>query len=244
MLTKLPAQNKIAAFDIDAQNTFTPVCPDELPVAEGDQIVEELNAQAALASLRIGSRDAHSPQAVWIAGNGHPVLSPVSGYPDVDVYWPAHAIVGTKGFEFITGLDPKNYDFQVYKGIEIDKHPYGACYHDLANTLSTGAIEYLREHGITTVICGGLATDYCVKNTVLQLRAAGFEVILNLAACRGIIVILSATPQYHAGLARSPDRTPALRYRHVFDPYNHAKQYKHTCLKSRSPLNSLSPSAP
>lgn len=24
MLTKLPAQNKIAAFDIDAQNTFTP----------------------------------------------------------------------------------------------------------------------------------------------------------------------------------------------------------------------------
>ena len=51
MLTKLPAQNKIAAFDIDAQNTFTPVCPDELPVAEGDQIVEELNAQAALASL-------------------------------------------------------------------------------------------------------------------------------------------------------------------------------------------------
>ena len=85
MLTKLPAQNKIAAFDIDAQNTFTPVCPDELPVAEGDQIVEELNAQAALASLRIGSRDAHSPQAVWIAGNGHPVLSPVSGYPDVDV---------------------------------------------------------------------------------------------------------------------------------------------------------------
>ena len=172
MLTKLPAQNKIAAFDIDAQNTFTPVCPDELPVAEGDQIVEELNAQAALASLRIGSRDAHSSQAVWIAGNGHPVLSPVNGYPDVDVYWPAHAIVGTKGFEFITGLDPKNYDFQVYKGIEIDKHPYGACYHDLANTLSTGAIEYLREHGITTVICGGLATDYCVKNTVLQLRAA------------------------------------------------------------------------
>jgi nicotinamidase/pyrazinamidase len=31
-----------------------------------------------------------------------------------------------------------------------------------------------------------LATDYCVKNTVLQLRNAGFEVILNKAACRGI----------------------------------------------------------
>lgn len=186
MLFKLPIKNKIAAFDIDAQNTFTPVCSDELPVAEGDQIASELNAQADFAALRLASRDAHSPKAVWISGSEHPVLSPVSGYPDVDVYWPAHAIVGTKGFDFIDGLDPKAYDFQVYKGIEIDKHPYGACYHDLANTLSTGAIEYLREHGITTVICGGLATDYCVKNTVLQLRAAGFQVILNLAACRGI----------------------------------------------------------
>ena len=123
MLTKLPAQNKIAAFDIDAQNTFTPVCPDELPVAEGDQIVEELNAQAALASLRIGSRDAHSPQAVWIAGNGHPVLSPVSGYPDVDVYWPAHAIVGTKGFEFITGLDPTFRSTKVLKSTNIPMGP-------------------------------------------------------------------------------------------------------------------------
>ena len=186
MLTKLPAKNKIAAFDIDAQNTFTPVCPDELPVAEGDQIVGELNAQAAFAALRIGSRDAHSPQAIWIADQKHPVLSPVSGSPDVDVHWPAHAIIGTKGFDFIDGLNPQGYDFQVYKGIEIDKHPYGACYHDLNNKLSPGVIEYLCQHGITTVICGGLATDYCVKNTVLQLRAAGFEVILNLAACRGI----------------------------------------------------------
>jgi nicotinamidase/pyrazinamidase len=65
-------------------------------------------------------------------------------------------------------------------------HPYGACYHDLANTLSTGVIEYLRQNAVTTVLVGGLATDYCVKNTVLQLLAAGFAVILNLGACRGI----------------------------------------------------------
>lgn len=186
MLAKLPAKNKIAAFDIDAQNTFTPVCPGELPVAEGDQIVSELNAQAAYASLRVASRDAHSPQAVWTADSQHAPLTPVTGYPDVDLYWPAHAIVGTKGFDFIDGLDPNAYAFQVYKGIETTKHPYGACYHDLSNTLSTGVIEYLRCQGITAVICGGLATDYCVKNTVLQLRDAGFAVILNLAACRGI----------------------------------------------------------
>ena len=182
----LPEKKFIASFDIDAQNTFTPVCPDELPVVEGDTIATELNAQAEFASLRVASRDAHTMQALWLSDEKNPPLSPIEGYPDLDIRWPAHAIIGTKGFDFIAGLDPRAYDFQVFKGIEVDKHPYGACYHDLKNTLSTGVIEYLKLHGITTVICGGLATDYCVKNTVLQLRQAGFEVILNKAGCRGI----------------------------------------------------------
>ena len=182
----LPDKKHIASFDIDAQKTFTPLCPDELPVAEGDKIVPELNAQAKFASLRVASRDAHSPYAKWIATPEHPCLSPITGEKDMDLYWTRHAIVGTPGFDFIDGLDPKAYAFQSLKGIEIDKHPYGACYHDLANQYSTGVIEFLRQNEITTVICGGLATDYCVLNTVLQLLKAGFTVILNLAACRGI----------------------------------------------------------
>ena len=182
----LPDKKYIAAFDIDAQKTFTPLCPDELPVAEGDKIVPELNAQAAFASLRVASRDAHSPYAKWIATLEHPSLTPITGYPDLDLYWTKHAIVGTPGFDFIDGLDPNSYAFQSLKGIEPDKHPYGACYHDLSNKYSTGVIEFLRQNGITTVICGGLATDYCVLNTVLQLKEAGFAVILNEAACRGI----------------------------------------------------------
>ena len=184
---KLIDKKYIASFDIDAQNTFTPVCPEELPVSGGDEIAGELNAQAKFASLRVGSRDAHTLSALWLSDEKHAPLSVIEGnYPDLDIRWPAHAIIGTKGFDFIAGLDSAAYDFQVFKGIEIDKHPYGACYHDLANTLSTGVIEFLKLHGITTVICGGLATDYCVKNTVLQLKAAGFDVILNKAACRGI----------------------------------------------------------
>ena len=138
---RLPAKQFIASFDIDAQKTFTPLCPDELPVAEGDQIVPELNAQAAFASLRIASRDAHSPYAKWIATPEHPCLTPIEGYPDLDLYWTSHAIVGTPGFEFIDGLDPEAYDFQSLKGIEPDKHPYGACYHDLSNKFSTGAMK-------------------------------------------------------------------------------------------------------
>ena len=43
----------IVSIDVDAQKTFTPLCPKELPVAEGHLIADELNAQAALADLRV-----------------------------------------------------------------------------------------------------------------------------------------------------------------------------------------------
>jgi nicotinamidase/pyrazinamidase len=176
----------VASFDVDAQNCFTPVCPAELPVPEGDAIVEELNAQAALADIRVGSKDAHSPNALWVATEDAPQFTPVEGR-DVDIRWNIHAVPGTKGFELLAGLPhPADYDFFVWKGIEPDMHPYGACYHDLANTKSTGVIEWLRARKVQDIIVGGLATDYCVKNTVLQLLGAGFGVVVNLGACRGI----------------------------------------------------------
>ena len=37
---RLPEKKFVASFDIDAQKTFTPLCPDELPVTEGDKIVK------------------------------------------------------------------------------------------------------------------------------------------------------------------------------------------------------------
>lgn len=175
-----------ASFDIDPQNGFTPVCPDELPVAGGDEIAAALNKQARLARLRVVSKDAHPADAIWKANEKAPIFSPVTG-DNVDIRWHMHCVPGTKGFELIEGL-PKvtEYDFTVYKGVEPDMHPYGACYHDLNDTLSTGVIEYLKFNDIDTVICGGLATDYCVRLTVLQLLKAGFKVVVNLEACRGI----------------------------------------------------------
>ena len=177
---------KTAAFDVDAQYTFTPECPDELPVEGGTEIVGELNLQAQLAAVRVGSKDAHSPQAVWVAKEERPMFTPVEG-DNVDIAWNQHAVPGTKGFELIKGLPkPAQYDYFVWKGVELDMHPYGACYHDLADTMSTGVIEFLKLKGIENVILGGLATDYCVKTTALQLAKAGFKVVVNLAACRGI----------------------------------------------------------
>ena len=181
---QLPSKAQIAAFDVDAQYTFTPVCPDELPVAGGDEIAFELNAQAKFAKYRLGSKDAHSLKALWLATPSAPVFSPIEGAnmanSNMDIRWPAHAVVGTRGFELLDSLPkPSDYDYFVWKGVEPDMHPYGACFHDLQDRLSTGAIEFLRASGVSTVLVGGLATDYCVCTTALQLRRAGFEVIVN-----------------------------------------------------------------
>lgn len=184
---------KIASFDVDAQKGFTPICPDELPVAGGDEIVEELNAQARFADIRVGSKDWHPAGAAWETTPEKPIFS-VVGLPNVDIRWPQHCVAGTTGAELLDGLpNPTEYDFFVYKGQERDMHPYGACYRDLANEQSTGVIEYLTAQGIDWVIVGGLALDYCVKTTAIQLRDAGFRVLINLLGTRPVADESAAT---------------------------------------------------
>lgn len=186
-MIRIPDREQVASFDVDSQNTFTPVCPRELPVPEGDTIVPELNAQAALARYRLGSKDAHPDNAVWRTEDPAEIGAPLAGHDNAREKWVPHALVGSHGFELLDGLPhPSQYSYFVYKGAERDMHPYGACYHDVAETVSTGAIEFLRDRGVTTVLVGGLATDFCVRATVLQLARAGFDVLLNRAAVRGI----------------------------------------------------------
>lgn len=177
----------VASIDVDAQKGFSPICPGELPVPEGDKIVPELNKQAEFAYFRVGSKDAHPRNPVWLASQYHAVMSPVANQDNADLYWPAHCVPGTPGFELLPGLPkPEEYDFFVYKGIEPHMHPYGACFHDLKDQRSTGLIEWLVDNKITTVIVGGLATDYCVMTTCIQMLGHGFKVILNLGATRAI----------------------------------------------------------
>lgn len=182
------SKDKTASFDVDPQRGFTPLCPNELPVKGGDEIADELNLQAEYASYRLVSKDEHPHEAPWVTTDANEVLTPVEGdYPNLDVKWPGHCVAGTEGNKLIPGLpDEETYDLVVRKGVDPEKHPYGACYHDLAGTESTGAIEWLRERDIETVIVGGLATDFCMKTTALQLRSAGFRVIVNLGACRSV----------------------------------------------------------
>ncbi|MFE1812872.1 nicotinamidase [Metapseudomonas otitidis] len=195
------AAMKIASFDVDAQKGFTPLCPDELPVPGGDEIAAHLNLLARRATLRIGSKDAHSPSAPWVVGSHAEMLAPLP-LANADITWVSHCVPGTAGFELLDELPrPLEYDYFVWKGVEPDLHPYGACYHDLAERRSTGVIEFLRQNAVSHVLVGGLALDYCVKTTALQLRRAGFEVIVYLPACRAIAEATAETARLEMNAA-------------------------------------------
>ncbi|RCU48750.1 nicotinamidase [Corallincola holothuriorum] len=179
-------RNLIASIDVDPQKTFTPLCPNELPVPGGDEIGPALNAMASFADLRVVTKDAHSPSAPWVVKSHDEMLQPLA-MPNADLTWVAHAVPGTVGFELLDELPAlEAYDFHVYKGMEPEMHPYGACYHDLNDRMSTGLIEWLRCKQVTTTLVAGLALDYCVKTTAIQLKNAGFNVIVVIEACRGI----------------------------------------------------------
>ena len=184
------------SIDVDAQKGFSPLCPDELPIPGGDLIVDELNRNATFAKLRVGSKDCHPANAVWIADDENPTFSPIEGYgQNVDVRWPSHCLSGTKGSELLPGLPaPEEYDYFVWKGMEPNLHPYGMFYHDIEQKLSTGLIEFLMANiEIDTFIIGGLALDYCVYETIRQLifflemcGETDCKIILNLASTAGV----------------------------------------------------------
>jgi len=175
---------RIASLDIDVQSGFSEICPKELPVPGALEIVNALNEQAKFASVRVGSKDAHPSGGFWTVGKAY---EETKEFQNVDKFWPEHCVAGTLGFTSLPGIPAlSKYDYFVFKGCDQFFHPYGACYHDLSERVSTGLIEYLQCNEIDLVLIGGLALDYCVKTTAIQLKDAGFMVIVNLEACRGV----------------------------------------------------------
>lgn len=177
---------RFAAFHVDAQKGFTELCPEELPIVDGHTIVPELLYMSDCCDITIGSKDAHPYDALWNATDEKPMGTELP-FLNVDKTWNRHCVVGTKGFELLDGLpEPVAYDHFVWKGSEPDMHPYGACYHDLHETVSTGVIEKLYVEKIHSVIVGGLAYDFCVGTTAMQLKAAGLDVYVYVPATKGI----------------------------------------------------------
>jgi len=160
---------KDALVIVDAQRDF---CPGgSLPVPEGDKVVPVLNDYVRLfrkAGSRIyATRDWHPPNHMSFKEQGGP--------------WPPHCIQGSEGAEFHPDLELPEGTMVISKATSPSKEAYSGFD-------GTRLAEDLKEKGIKRVFIGGLATDYCVKSTVLDALKHGFETILLLDATLGVNV--------------------------------------------------------
>ena len=149
-------EKKRALIVVDVQNDF---CPGgSLAVANGDQVVAPLNGLMEEFLSRdepiFKSRDWHPSQTKHFAAQGGT--------------WPVHCVQETRGAQFHPELldDPRITIISKGTG---DEDTYSAFD-------GTDLATCLREQGVEEVWVGGLATDYCVKNTVLDALREGFKV--------------------------------------------------------------------
>jgi nicotinamidase/pyrazinamidase len=165
-------QAKDALIIVDVQNDF---CPGgALAVSSGDEVIPVLN--------RVIERFSDAGLPIFATRDWHPQkTSHFSAYGGL---WPAHCVQGTRGAEFHANLELKNDIVVISKGMAPDEDSYSGFQ---ARDLSGARLaELLRRKAIERIIVGGLATDYCVKHTVLDGLKEDFKVLLLADAIRAV----------------------------------------------------------
>jgi nicotinamidase/pyrazinamidase len=165
-------RSKDALIVIDVQNDF---CPGgALAVTDGDRVVPVLNRyidQFTKAGLPIfATRDWHPEKTSHFNTGGGP--------------WPPHCIQGSKGAEFHPDLKLPPDTVIVSAGMGPDEDGYSGFLG--INDSRTKLVDLLRQQGVERIFVGGLATDYCVKHTVLDGLRENFKVVLLTDAVRGV----------------------------------------------------------
>jgi nicotinamidase/pyrazinamidase len=170
---------------VDIQNDFIP--GGALPVPEGDQIVPLVNRIQPCFDLIVATQDWHPANHGSFAAN-HPGRKPgelidLNGL--TQILWPTHCVQGTPGADFVQELQQDHWDRVFHKGTDPQTDSYSGFF-DNGRRQSTGLGDYLRQKNVTDVYVTGLATDYCVKFTVLDALKLGFKTHLVEDACRGV----------------------------------------------------------
>ncbi len=168
-MLKVKVDKQSALIVVDVQNDFC--SGGALPVPEGDRIVPLINHYIDI------FRSAEAP--IFFTRDWHP-RDHISfkGYGGV---WPPHCVQNTWGAGFHPDLKLGKGDVVVSKGYDRLKEAYSGFE-------GTDLDERLRKLGVKRLLVGGLATDYCVKNTVLDGLKRGYEVFLLEDAVRGVDV--------------------------------------------------------
>ena len=161
-----------ALLIVDVQNDF---CPGgALPVPHGDHVVPVLNRY-------VGDAVEHG-MPVYASRDWHPAVT--RHFKEYGGEWPPHCVQNTEGGRFHADLELPDSAIVVSKGQDPDKPGYSALegYTDDGKTL----LDDLRARQVDHLSVGGLATDYCVKQSVLDALAAGLKVTVLRDAIAGI----------------------------------------------------------
>ena len=158
-----------ALIIVDRQNDFLP--GGSLAVPGGDAVIPVINDQIAefreAGAPVVATRDWHPPDHCSFRAQGG--------------IWPVHCVAGTVGAAFAPELELPDDAIVISKATTAQKDAYSG-FED------TDLGSRLRALEIRRVYVGGLATDYCVLNTVRDALAADFDVVLIEAAMRAVDV--------------------------------------------------------
>jgi len=177
-----------ALIVIDVQNDF---CPGgALAVPGGDEVVGPINAMISdydpASDTVILTQDWHPADHSSFA-SGHAGKTPfeTAEMPyGTQVLWPDHCVQGTEGAAFHRDLNTAG-DLILRKGFRRDIDSYSALFENDQKT-PTGLEGYLRNRGVQDLTLVGLATDFCVAYSALDAARLGFQVTVELSACRAI----------------------------------------------------------
>jgi nicotinamidase/pyrazinamidase len=153
---------------VDAQRGFTSLCPRELPVPGGLEIVPAINRLLDLPWGRVdASQDWHPPDHRSFFGQR-------------DNLYPPHCVAGTPGADFLPGLHTERFHTIWRKGFNRDFEAYAVT------AQHPGFPAVLRSGGITTAVICGIATNICCFYAARDLRRDGFIVRMVEDASAGI----------------------------------------------------------
>ncbi len=170
---------------VDLQNDF---CPGgALAVPKGDEVIEVANMQMSEFKHIVATQDWHTAEHKSFASNnldkkpGDIIL--LNGIQQI--LWPDHCIQNSYGAKFHSALQLNKINYIQKKGSNPELDSYSGFFENDRKT-ATKLSQHLHESGIENLYIMGLATDYCVKYTVLDALDLGFNVCLIEAGCRAI----------------------------------------------------------
>lgn len=171
---------------VDVQNDFC--CGGSLEVKGADDIIPVINTLVdsfnESGDLIVATKDWHPANHRSFASNSGGNIGEVGELNGlVQVWWPDHCIENTSGSKLHPELKPITNT--VNKGCDPEIDSYSGFF-DNGKLKKTELDSILKSNNIEELYVVGLATDYCVKFTVLDALDLGYKVNLILEGCRGV----------------------------------------------------------